>query len=127
MDVLLSTSGIVIIVVMILLTFVMWKVAKLLLIPIQILLFLALMFIAYKLLFAPEQPAASSEDTSGEKVQNTLVDPKVGKKIADKIKEEAVQAGKAAWESVKSAAAQPGNAPAAPGKAQSAPPVEGEK
>ena len=39
---------------MILLAFILWKVAKLILIPIQILLFLALMFIAYKLLFSPE-------------------------------------------------------------------------
>lgn len=39
---------------MILLAFILWKVAKLILIPIQILLFLALLFIAYKLLFSPE-------------------------------------------------------------------------
>ena len=50
MDAWLSISGIVVIVVMILLGFVLWKVAKILLIPIQILLFLILMFIAYRLL-----------------------------------------------------------------------------
>lgn len=126
MDVLLSTSGIVIIVVMILLTFVMWKVAKLLLIPIQILLFLALMFIAYRLLFTPERLDKLSGNPPAEKSQ-TPVDSGAGKKIADKIKQEAIQAGKAALDSVKSAAAQQGNAPAAPGKAQPVPPVEGEK
>lgn len=110
MDVLLSTSGIVIIVVMILLTFVMWKVAKLLLIPIQILLFLALMFIAYRLLFAPDRLSEGSPEGKGQ----TLVEPGTGKKIADKIRDEAIQAGKAALDSVRSAAVQQLNAPAAP-------------
>lgn len=113
MDVLLSTSGIVIIVVMILLTFVMWKVAKLLLIPIQILLFLALMFIAYRLLFTPERLDRLSEGSPEGKGQ-TLVEPGTGKKIADKIRDEAIQAGKAALDSVRSAAVQQLNAPAAP-------------
>ena len=123
MDVLLSTSGIVIIVVMILLTFVMWKVAKLLLIPIQILLFLALMFIAYKLIFTPERLDKISEGSANGESQ-TLVDPGTGKKIADKIKDGAIQAGKAALDSVKSKAAQQGNGPAAFDKAGADPAAE---
>ena len=101
MDVWLSASGIVIIVAMILLTFVLWKVAKLLLIPIQILLFLALMFIAFKLLFPPETMGSVSEGVTGEKIQG-LVNSEVGKKIADKTREGIVQAGKAALDSVRS-------------------------
>ncbi len=69
MDVGLSVSGIVIIIVMVLLTFVLWKVAKLLLIPIQILLFLVLMVIAYKLLFSPEKIDMISNTVTNEKIQ----------------------------------------------------------
>ena len=126
MDILLSTSGVVIIVVMILLTCVMWKVAKLLLIPIQILLFLALMFIAYRLIFTPERLDKLTEGSSKGTGQ-PLVDSETGKKIADKIKDGAIQAGKAALDSVKSAAAQQGNAPAGAGRAEAAPPAEGDK
>jgi len=64
MDAWLSVSGIVIIAVMILLGFVLWKVAKILLIPIQILLFLALMFIAYKLIFGSAVIDETSDNTS---------------------------------------------------------------
>lgn len=124
MDVWLTTSGIVIIVVMILLAFVMWKVAKLLLIPIQILLFLALMFIAYRLLFTPERLNMLQEGSANGTGQ-TLVDSETGKKIADKIRDEAVQAGKAALESMKSAASQRGTAPTVPGKAEVQPAAEG--
>ena len=68
----LSISGVVIIVVMILLACVMWKVAKLLLIPIQILLFLALMFIAYKLFFTPEKIEMISDKGTKEKIQGLV-------------------------------------------------------
>ena len=61
MDILLGASGIVIIIAMVLLACVLWKVAKLILIPVQILLFLALMFIAYKLLFSPENSPTRSK------------------------------------------------------------------
>ena len=58
----LSISGIGIIVAMIVLGVILWKVAKLLLLPVQILLFLLLMFIAYRLL-VPEN--ARSEKIDG--------------------------------------------------------------
>ena len=51
MNMWLSISGIVIIAAMIVVTVFLWKVAKLLLVPIHILLFLVLMFIAYRLFF----------------------------------------------------------------------------
>ena len=72
MDVGLSISGIVVIIVMILLTCLLWKVTKLLLIPIQILLFLVLMFIAYKLLFSPENMDKISNQVTNEKIQGLV-------------------------------------------------------
>ena len=126
MDVLLSTSGIVIIVVMVLLTFVLWKVAKLILIPVQILLFLALMLIAYKLLFTPERLGMLSEGSSNESIRK-LIDSEVARKIADKVKDGTLQAGKAALDSVRSGGAQRGTAPAAPGKAEAKPAAEGKE
>ena len=68
MEALLSLSGIVIVGVMILLGVVLWKVARILLIPIQILLFLALMIIAYKLLFG----SAAVDETSNNAAKVTV-------------------------------------------------------
>lgn len=72
MNIGLGISGIVIIVLMILLAFVLWRVAKLLLIPIQILLFLILMVIAYKLVFSPESMDKISDKETNEKIQKLV-------------------------------------------------------
>ena len=77
MDILLGASGIVIIIAMVLLACVLWKVAKLILIPVQILLFLALMFIAYKLLFSPENMDKLSDKVKDGSIQE-LVDKAAG-------------------------------------------------
>ncbi len=69
MDAWLSLSGIVIIGVMILLGVVLWKVAKILLIPLQILLFLALMFIAYKLLFGSAEIDETSNNAARVRIE----------------------------------------------------------
>lgn len=69
MEAWLSLSGIVIVGVMLLLGVVLWKVAKILLIPIQILLFLALMFIAYKLLFGSSAVDETSNNAAKVTVQ----------------------------------------------------------
>ena len=67
----LTVSGIVVVVVMILLGVVLWKVAKILLIPIQILLFLALMFIAYRLLFGSPAIGETSDNAANVKIQTS--------------------------------------------------------
>ena len=72
MDIGLSISGIIVIALMIVLSFVMWKVAKILLIPIQILLFLVLLFIAWKLLCSPENMDIIPNGAAKEQIQ-TLV------------------------------------------------------
>ena len=77
MDIFLGASGIVIIIAMVLLACVLWKVAKLILIPVQILLFLALMFIAYKLLFSPENMDKLSDKVKDGSIQE-LVDKAAG-------------------------------------------------
>ena len=104
MEIGLGISGIVIIFVMILLSIVLWKVAKLLLIPIQILLFLALMFIAYKLLFDQDKINMISDQDTRAKIQglvNKASDSAVrfvkdaGKKhLADKLRDDTDQSGK---------------------------------
>lgn len=65
----LTVFGIVVVVVMIFLGVVLWKVAKILLIPIQILLFLALMFIAYRLIFGSAALGETSDNASNVKIQ----------------------------------------------------------
>ena len=72
MDLGLSVSGVAIVIVMILLTCILWKVTKLLLIPIQILLFLVLMIIAYKLVFAPEKLEVIQEKITNENIQGLV-------------------------------------------------------
>ena len=72
MDPVLSVSGIVIIAVMIILAIIMWKVAKLILIPIQILLFLALMFIVYKLVCSPENMDKISKGVKNGSIQEMV-------------------------------------------------------
>jgi len=91
MDVWLSASGIAVVIVMILLTFILWKVAKILLVPIQILLFLALMFIAWKLIFAPEKGGVISDPSAKKQIQG-LVD-KASDSAARFVKQQAA-AGK---------------------------------
>ena len=138
MDIGLSISGIVIIVVMILLACVLWKVAKLLLIPIQIVLFLILMAIVYKLLFSPENMDKISNQVNNEKIQGLVVkaSDSAARFVKDTAKQAAgaqktpgnartgtAQAGKEASDSAKSGEntekpAEPGKeaAPAAQGK-----------
>ena len=113
MDVMLSVSGIVVIVIMILLTCVLWKVTKLLLIPIQILLFLILMVIAYKLLFTPENMDKISNQVTNENIQGLVnkasdsaarfVKKAAGEqKTADNAQDAAAQTGKDASDAAKS-------------------------
>ena len=104
MEVFLSVTGIIIILAMVILAFILWKVAKLLLIPIQILLFLALLFIAYKLLWTPERAKMISDKDTQEKIQglvNKASDSAIrfvkdaGKKhLADKLRNDTDQSGK---------------------------------
>lgn len=98
----LSVSAIAIVIIMVVVAIFMWKIAKMLVIPIQILLFIALMFIAYKLLFTPDKLEKISDNVTSENIQevvdkatdsaNRLIEE--GKKIAEKIPDGAVQAGK---------------------------------
>ena len=90
MDLGLSVSGIAIVIVMILLTCVLWKVTKLLLIPIQILLFLVLMVIAYKLVFAPEKLEVIQEKVTNEKIQALV--GKASDSAVRFVKDKAIQA-----------------------------------
>lgn len=110
MNVGLSVTGIVIIVIMVLLACVMWKVTKLLLIPIQILLFLVLLYIGYKLLITPEKIDAISDGVNSEKIQglvNKASDSAArlvkaeAKNVTEKVKDGAVQAGKDALDAAK--------------------------
>ena len=72
MDMWWSISGIAVLAVMILLAIVLWKVTKLLLVPIQILLFLLLVFIVYRLFFSAEKIDAISNGAGKEALQGLV-------------------------------------------------------
>ena len=79
----LSISGIVVIVAMIVVTVFLWKVAKLLLVPIHILLFLLLLFIAYRL-FCPSNARNEKIDGMIRQASDSAV-RYVKKKAAEKL------------------------------------------
>ena len=114
MDVTLGISGIVIIIIMILLACVLWKVAKLLLIPIQIILFLILMVIAYKLLFTPDNMDKISDKVSNENIQ----------KLVNKASDSAARFVKDTAQQAAGAQKTPDNDPAAEKTSDSAKPGE---
>lgn len=131
MDPVLSVSGIVIIAVMIILAIIMWKVAKLILIPIQILLFLALMFIVYKLVCSPENMDKISKgvkngsiqemvdkatDSAAKLVKKTVSDHVANSGSADKSADGSGQAAPSADSAAKAAAPEKEAPQAAPEK-----------
>ena len=111
---------------MVILAFILWKVAKLLLIPIQILLFLALLFIAYKLLWTPERAQMISDKDTQKKIQglvNKASDSavrfvkKAGEKhFADKLQNGTGQSGKDTQDAAKPGEKQADTPNAAEGK-----------